>query len=1413
MKKSILIVFAIFSANLVFADIFINSRNSTPSTDSRAAVCSPASEKIFLELNNIRAVVETAGFLWEDRATSQAGYEYPKGSNSFVIFSGALWMGGEDPNGQLKLAAHRYRQDGNDFWPGPLQELNQSDGNYDPSIPQDSDVNMVRPFGSAIIFDSFCNEYDKFFSIRKVEVEEFIRWWNCDRGHSSLEDCEEVLYPDEALMDKIRDWPAHGDESIGQDKYLAPFYDNSSPGQPANGLYRPMEDGDYPWFDLEGDVSCKNDRRVTLYGDETHWWVFNDKGNIHTETGGDPIGMEIRAQAFSFATDDEVNDMTFYNYELINRGTQTLKNTYFGQYVDPDIGFAKNDYVGCDVKRGLGYCYNADVTDIGQGAQTPYGNNVPAVGIDFFEGPYQDKDGIDNPLYKEVPDSTEPIALMPLVYAKKGMPYAGLGIGYGDGVPDNERFGMQRFVYYNNSTGNNGDPTTAAEHYNYMKGLWRNGQPMTYGGDGFNGGSSDVPTRFMFPGDSDPLGWSTYPAAVPAPANWSEITADTPPEDRRFIQSAGPFELKPGAVNNITVGVVIGQSSETDVEAPIRALKRADTKAQDLFDNCFEVLEPPLPPVLTIQEMENELILFLSDPNGVPAIEDYVAEDFRIKTPDELLDSGIVYDNKFRFEGFQIYQMRDAVSSITDIGNLDKARLVAQTDVKNGVGKLVNYTFDEEIGLSIPAVMVEPAGEFPLDAGIRRSFTVTEDLFAFEDRVLVNHQKYYFLAVSYAQNEFLKYVADDPIGIYGQKQPYFRSRITATGSSIESVVGIPHDPSPEADGRVFTTSYGFQPEITLIEGLGNGGAFTELSQETVTQILANGHVDHPTYKSGAGPIDVKVIDPLNLKGGQYTLGFGKDSASINEDLYWIERLSDGQRDTIYSEKEISVSREQLILEWGISVRINQHYYIGNKSLAYTEPIGATISFLDSSERWVSFVQDDDSFYPSNWILTGNSDEYQSDPDDNPENIPARWIYQPGHYDDHTTLDKTDQLYEQMLDGGIAPFKFVAKGVYGSPFGFPGDDPSTSWFRNNESWFLGVDEIQTALSLEELHDVDIIMTSDKSKWSRCPVIEINDNPINTEHGDYILQPRSDASVDKQGLSAAQGGVASEANLTNETGMGWFPGYAMDVSTGARLNMVFAENSWLKGDNGDDMIWNPTSNYSDNAGNPLFGGMHYVYVFGEKAEGVNSATAYDHGEWLRARFESELDDDLKRVEYRKAWKTCLWVTEPMLAENQDLLATDVKISARIKMPYVERMVNGENEGFPMYQFGFENPSYTNDANRLISVIDNINVVPNPYYAYSSYETGKRDNRVKFTNLPERCEVTIFNMQGALVRRFVKDDPLTSLDWDLRNHRSIPIAGGAYIIHVKIEVPDENGNMVEHEKIMKWFGVLRQPDLDNL
>ncbi len=50
------------------------------------------------------------------------------------------------------------------------------------------------------------------------------------------------------------------------------------------------------------------------------------------------IGMEIRAQAFAFATNDVINNMTFYSYEIINRSTFVLTQTYFSPWVDTDLG-------------------------------------------------------------------------------------------------------------------------------------------------------------------------------------------------------------------------------------------------------------------------------------------------------------------------------------------------------------------------------------------------------------------------------------------------------------------------------------------------------------------------------------------------------------------------------------------------------------------------------------------------------------------------------------------------------------------------------------------------------------------------------------------------------------------------------------------------------------------------------------------------------------------------------------------------------------------------------------------------------------------------------------------------------------------------------------------------------------------
>ena len=91
----------------------------------------------------------------------------------------------------------------------------------------------------------------------------------------------------------------------------------------------------------------------------------------------------------------------------------------------------------------------------------------------------------------------------------------------------------------------------------------------------------------MFPGTSDP----DFPND-----EWTEVTAGNQPADRRFLQSAGPFTLEPGAVNYITTGVVWARASEGNNFASVELMKIADIKAQTLFDICFEVIDGPSAP-------------------------------------------------------------------------------------------------------------------------------------------------------------------------------------------------------------------------------------------------------------------------------------------------------------------------------------------------------------------------------------------------------------------------------------------------------------------------------------------------------------------------------------------------------------------------------------------------------------------------------------------------------------------------------------------------------------------------------------------------------------------------------------------------------------------------------------------------
>lgn len=1378
-------------------NVGINGGRIASPTNVQASGCLPATAQIDLDLNNIRLRILGGGDMWWD-LIGQPRYEIPKNSRKHSLFAASVWIGGIDAGGQLKVAAMTYRQTGNDYWPGPL----------------DYNTN-ITPEG--------CQFYDRHWKISRKEVQDFVAAQNGAPPDGYSGPSEAILsWPGNFNVNLVN--PNQNSGIINANNILAPFEDVDGDFQ-----YRPEESGDYPRFDFSSNAGSGNDCNRFLYGDQLVWWVFNDAGNLHTETSANALGVEVRAQAFAFSTNDEINNMSFYQYEIHNKSSFTVNNTYMAYWVDPDLGNYIDDYIGSDVKQGLGFCYNSTDFDPPNG-ENFYADKPPAVGLDFFLGPAADTDSLDNPISE-----------------------TNNGTGYGDGIIDNERLGMEICMYYINNATIQGNPNNGSHVYNYMRALWKDGTPLTYGGNGYNSGT---PTKYAFPWDTDP-NFAGNP--------WQQSGAAA---DLRIVESAGPFTLQPGAVNYITTGAVWAQAQSGGALASVVLMKAADIKAQALFDNCFKVLNGPDAPDVTYQELDKELLIYLTNSKSSNNYrEQYVEKDPTIILP------GLSEDQKnYRFQGYRIFQLRNENVSVSQLSDPQQAREVIQCDLKDDVTRIMNYEFDATLGAAVPKIKVEGKNE-----GIKHTFRITTD--AFSGANLINFKQYYFTAVAYAYNNFKTFDPIDPNALDGQKLPYKEGRL-----NIRTYTLIPHPTAMKEGGTIAQSLYGMSPEVTRIEGQGNGGNVLDLSQETIDKILAAGE-DHSAriaireikYATG-NPIGVKIIDPLNVPKGKFKVkfmlkteyapefinqappaGIGNTVAlrdtivDLNSNMFAVitddgttrtfGRISstpafldkawwsitgnlNGKDTTIMSDTSIAYRNEQLFPAWGLSLYTGQVEDPGsNSSFDNNGFQEATITFSDNTNQWLTGVRDDDGNGAENWVRSGT---YQAtEPAPNGQT-----------YNDWRGFDD-GQVYESVLNGTWAPFRLTSDEIFGpnvrdiqvnttiqsSPL------PNTHLFTIRNS------------RIQNLASVDVVITSDKTKWTRCPVFEMSDLASVAEGGASKLDLRAGKSVDKEGKSSNDTTPSSDPNSPNyigSFGYGWFPGYAINIETGERLNMAFGENSQMTQDNGRDMIWNPTDRRRTATFDDRFGGFHYIYVFGHNYDVLQSnpttpplptsMPAYDSGKFIWDKMRNKASSSYS-LNKQLVLKDAIWVGFPLLVTAKELLSSDVKVRLRVNKPYrkfysargeikanstaeataydtlnTNLSLNPQNANFPLYEFSTDGlETLTNQNTVAKNALELVRAVPNPYFAYSEYELTQLDNRIRIVNLPEKCTVSIYTTNGTLIRKINKDDVVFPyIEWDLKNQANVPIAGGLYYIHVN--VPGVG------EKVIKWFGVLRPIDLDS-
>ncbi len=88
---------------------------------------------------------------------------------------------------------------------------------------------------------------------------------------------------------------------------------------------------------------------------------------------------------------------------------------------------------------------------------------------------------------------------------------------------------------------------------------------------------------------------------------------------------------------------------------------------------------------------------------------------------------------------------------------------------------------------------------------------------------------------------------------------------------------------------------------------------------------------------------------------------------------------------------------------------------------------------------------------------------------------------------------------------------------------------------------------------------------------------------------------------------------------------------------------------------------------------------------------------------------------------------------------------------------------------------------------SLLAKIHTVPDPYYVTNAFEQSPNSKVLRFVNLPSECIIRIYSLSGILVQMIAVNDPTGGgeAQWDLRNRNQQFVASGVYFFHV--ETPD--------------------------
>jgi len=277
-----------------------------------------------ITINNINAAILVHGDMWWNPATSAPKCVLEGTMGHIISNAGAIWMSGYDGSGALHIAAQTYRQDGNDYWPGPLD-------------------------ASGALTYTTSQSWAKIWKVYRSDIEYFLSLGT----HTTANTPQMILT-----------WPAKGNAyaqgnagaTLTITDNMAPFVDLNG-----NGIYEPLL-GEYP----------------NIPGDEALWWVFSDNGPTHSQTNGRSLDVEVHVMCYGYHRGTTIDNVVYYVYTLVNKSANNYSNFRIAQWDDVQIQYPHDDFIGFDSVWRMGINYNGVPCDSCSGAGTPPEPGIPS---------------------------------------------------------------------------------------------------------------------------------------------------------------------------------------------------------------------------------------------------------------------------------------------------------------------------------------------------------------------------------------------------------------------------------------------------------------------------------------------------------------------------------------------------------------------------------------------------------------------------------------------------------------------------------------------------------------------------------------------------------------------------------------------------------------------------------------------------------------------------------------------------------------------------------------------------------------------------------------------------------------------------------------------------------------------------